>query len=210
MTDPCASLDEQIHRFPARHPRCDPRTRLTAPSRDPKVDEEQRPMLHVEPATQLDVLDERAIADDRVGPSLARQARLARFEEAPRHTLEEARRWRQRKLNEHRFAARGHRREQPVHRRLALVLEALQGLGALDELGALLQAQHAVKLHRTRRRRPQRAVDIGDTDRRLDHRDTIEWTADRDPCGTRTMIARAIAIRRALEMDLESPPRLPA
>src|SRR6202161_3366118 len=119
MTDPCASLDQAILRILSAQRRCDPLTRLTAPSRDPKVDEEQRPMLHVEPATQLDVLDERAIADDRVGPSLARQSRLARFEEAPRHTLEEARRWRQRKLNEHRFAARRHRPEQPGPRALA-------------------------------------------------------------------------------------------
>ena len=66
-------------------------------------------------------------------------------------TLEERRRGRHRQLHERRLAARAHDGHQPVHRRLAIVLETVEDLDPLDELGVLLQPQH-------RRRRAEPAA----------------------------------------------------
>ena len=93
-------------------------------------------------ATQLGVLDHRAIAHARVLSALARETGLVALVQMLGKALEEGRRGRHRQLHERRLATGAHDGDQPVHRRLALMLEAVEQLDALDELGVLLQPQH--------------------------------------------------------------------
>ena len=108
-----------------------------------QLDEEQRPVLHVEAAAQLALLDERAVSHHQVIVTLAREMQLVTLVQTLGVTLEQRRRGRHRELHEGLTSARPEHRHQPVHRRFALVGETVEHLRALDELGVLLQAQNS-------------------------------------------------------------------
>jgi hypothetical protein len=91
-----------------------------------QVNEEEWPVLDVEAAAELCILDDRAVTRDEVPPPLARQARLVALVHVLCKQLEERRRRSDRYLHERRRGTGTHRGQQPVHGRLTLVLEVVQ------------------------------------------------------------------------------------
>ena len=121
-----AALDQPVLRLLGAQLGGDPLALLAIGGDHAQVDEEQRPVLHVQAAAQLGVLDHRAVAHHQVISALARQTRLMALVQALGVALEHRRRGRHRQLHERLARAGAHHGHQPVHRGLALVLEAVE------------------------------------------------------------------------------------
>jgi hypothetical protein len=134
--------------------------------------------------------------------ALTRQVHLVALVQPLGVALEQRRRGRHRHLHERLGCASAHHGHQPVHPRFVLVLETVENLHALDELGVLLQSQH-------RRRSPgqpplphQPAVGICRAQPGLDHPLQSHRARHRQPCRP----ARVMHLQRHRWLTKQQPP----
>ena len=175
-----------------------------SPARDhPHVAEEQRAVLQAQASPKLLLVDERA---SRRAKAVRRREILIRVAvQSSGKTLEDDWRRRQRELDESGGASRRQRRDEAIDRGLALLLEMAKRLRALDERGALLQAQDDrdldVGVHLS-----QAAVRVGGAQSGLDQRLAAAWATHGEPCLSRLEIARVMHLERNRRLAPEKAP----
>jgi hypothetical protein len=140
VTHSRATLNEAILGACRPQLRRDPLAYRSARTHHTQVREEQGTVLDLEAASQLLLVDHRAVERWNAEPALARQSMLVALVSQLRATLEQSRRRRERELHERRSSARGHRGEQAVDRGCLCVPKDVEELCALDERPVLLQA----------------------------------------------------------------------
>lgn len=165
------------------------------------VGEEQRAVLHVQTALQLLVLDHRAVQRRNFQLAPPREPVLVALIGVLGVALEQRRRGSQGELNERRRPAGRHGRDQTVHRRRAVVLEAVDQLDPLYEGRMLLAAHHARRHARRAFRLLETTVRVGRAQGSLHDLARLGRAAHGEPC---------LALVVNLERDRRLAPDQPA
>jgi hypothetical protein len=211
LADRRAALDEAVLSALGTQLGRDQLARCSVVARHADVDEEERPVLQLQPAAKLRVGDHRTVAYRGMRSSLSRKPLLALSEQMPGEALEQQGRRRYGELQRHVTATGGHHGEQSVHGRFALVLEAIERLGAADELAILLQAEDRAGATQRLARAGQPAVRIGRAKRSLDEGLRSGRAAQRQPGRSGRRAARGDAVvnlqrhRRLTECEATPP-----